>query len=193
MNEQALSVRRAIISRRSIKNFNGQPVDLEDLNDILKDALWAPNHGNRNPWRFVVAAEQGYEKMLEVLRDFAIPKWQELSEETLEKQMKKFTGPTAAVFVIVPEDARQKERLEDFAAASALLQNTMLLAWDKGIGSCWKTPGFLDNPKFREVLGAKQGERIISMLQLGYFDEEPKARPRTPIEEVITYFGQDEE
>lgn len=191
MNEQALSVREAIVSRRSIKNFNGQPVDQEDILDILDDAKWAPNHGNRNPWRFVVAAEKGYKKMLKVLREFGVPNWKDLSEEDLEKQMKKFSGAAAAVFVIVPEDVRQKERLEDFAATSIFIQNAQLLAWDRGIGTCWKTPPFLDNPKFRERLGVKQGERIISMLQFGYFDAIPKAAPRKALDELITYFDEE--
>ena len=41
--------------------------------------------------------------------------------------MKKFTGPGAAAFVIVPEDARQKERLEDYAAASMFVQTRSFL------------------------------------------------------------------
>ena len=73
-------------------------------------------------------------KFLDVLREYGVPKWNELSEEELEKQMKKFKGAGAVVFVIVPEDARQKERLEDYAAASMFIQNIHLLAWDKGIG-----------------------------------------------------------
>ncbi len=193
MNEQALSVRDAIVTRRSIKNFNGQPIDPENIAEILEDATWAPNHGNRNPWRFVVAAGKEYVKFLDVLREYGVAKWQELSEEDLEKQMKKFTGPGAVAFVIVPEDVRQKERLEDYAAASMFIQNGQLLAWDKGIGTCWKTPGFLDNPKFREQLGVKQGERIISMLQFGYFDDIPKARPRKSLDEIVTYYGREEE
>ncbi|MFD1204942.1 MULTISPECIES: nitroreductase [Sporosarcina] len=190
MNEQALSVRDAIIGRRSIKNFNGQPVDVENIMEILKDATWAPNHGVRNPWRFVVAANQEYVEFQDVLKEYGVPKWKELSDEELEKQMKKFRTPGAVVFVIVPEDPRQKERLEDYAGASMLIQNAMLLAWDKGIGTCWKTPPFLDNPKFRDELGVKNGERIISMLQFGYFDDIPKGRTRTPIEEIVTYYGE---
>ena len=85
MNAQALSVRDAIITRRSIKNFNGQPVDPENIAEILEDAAWAPNHGNRNPWRFVVAADKEYVKFLDVLREYGIPKWKELSEEDLER------------------------------------------------------------------------------------------------------------
>ena len=36
MNEQALSVRDAIVTRRSIKNFNGQPVIRKILPKYLK-------------------------------------------------------------------------------------------------------------------------------------------------------------
>ncbi|RUL52031.1 nitroreductase family protein [Lysinibacillus antri] len=190
MSEQSLSVREAIIGRRSIKKFNGQPVDREDLMQIIDDAVWAPNHQNREPWRLVVACGKELFDLHELLRNMAIPKWKELTEETLEKQMQKFTTPGAYVFVIVPEDVRQKQRLEDYAAASIFIQNIQLLAWDYGIGACWKTPDFLDAPAFREALGVKQGERIISMLQLGYFDDLPKAAERKKAKEIVTIFGQ---
>jgi len=189
MNEQSLSVRDAILQRRSVKVFNGQPVERDALMNILDDAKWAPNHGVREPWRLVVASGEELNELHTVLREFGVAKWRELSEEDLAKQMKKFTTPGAYVFMIVPEDARQKERLEDYAAASTYIQNAQLLSWDLGIGSCWKTPGFLDAPKFREALGVKQGERIISMLQFGYFDEMPKAKPRKSVEEFVTFFG----
>ena len=186
--EQSLTVRDAIIQRRSIKLFNGQPVERDILLSILDDAVWAPNHQLRQPWRFIVACGKELEDLYSVLKEFAIPKWKELSQEDLEKQMNKFTTPGGYVFVVVPEDARQKERLEDYAAASMLVQNIQLLAWDRGIGSCWKTPGYLDNPLFREALGVQSGERIISMLQVGYFDEMPKPRDRKGVEDLVTIF-----
>lgn len=192
MNEQSLSIRDAILQRRSIKNFNGQPVERETLISVLDDAKWAPNHGNREPWRLVVACGKELTELHELLREFGVPKWKELSEEDLVKNMKKFTSPGGYAFVIVPEDVRQKERLEDYAAASAYIQNAQLLAWDLGIGSCWKTPSFIDAPKFRQAMGAKPGERIISMLQFGYFDEMPKAKQRKDSEEFITFFGSTE-
>jgi nitroreductase len=191
MIEQALSVREAIVQRRSIKLFNGQPVDKDDLMEILSEASWAPNHKNREPWRFVVAVGEGLTKWQEVVKDFNMPKWKDLSPQALETQMKKLLGPGAVVVVIVPEDVRQKERLEDYAAASAFIQNAQLLAWDRGIGSCWKTPNYIEDPKIREVLGVKPGERIISLLQFGYFDVVPKGKERTPVEEKTTFFGEE--
>lgn len=189
MNGQSLSVRDAILQRRSIKKFNGQPVERDTLMAVLEDAKWAPNHGNREPWRLVVASSDELNELHAVLREFGIPKWQELPEATLSKQMKKFLDPGAYAFVIVKEDVRQKERLEDYAATSCYIQNAQLLAWDLGIGSCWKTPPFIDAPKFREIMGVKPEERIISMLQFGYYDELPKAKPRKPVEEFVTFFG----
>lgn len=189
MNEQSLSVRDAILQRRSVKVFNGQPVERETLMTVLEDAKWAPNHGNREPWRLVVACGSELTELHTVLREFGVAKWKDLSEDDLAKQMKKFVTPGAYAFVIVSEDVRQKERLEDYAATSSYIQNAQLLAWDLGIGACWKTPPFIDAPKFREALGVNKGERIISMLQFGYFDEMPKAKPRKSVEEFVTFFG----
>ncbi|WP_017379459.1 nitroreductase family protein [Paenisporosarcina sp. TG-14] len=189
MNGQSLSVRDAILQRRSIKNFNGQPVERETLLAVLEDAKWAPNHGNREPWRMVVACDKELKELHTVLRDFGVAKWKDLSEDELTKQMKKFTSAGAYAFVVVKEDVRQKERLEDYAATSSYIQNAQLLAWDLGIGACWKTPPFIDAPKFREALGINPGERIISMLQFGYYDEMPKAKPRKDVEDFITFFG----
>ena len=190
MSEQGLGVRDAIIQRRSIKKFNGQPVNREKLMEIIDDAVWAPNHGNREPWRLVVACGEEVSALHALLRDLTIPQWQDLSSEDLAKKMAPFTLPGGFVFVIVPEDVRQKERLEDYAAASSMIQNMQLLAWEKGIGSCWKTPVFLDNPKFREALNVQAGERVIAMLQVGYFDELPKAKERKTSAEIVTIFGE---
>lgn len=187
--EMTLSVKDAITQRRSIKKFNGTLVEKEVVLDILNDAKWAPNHGNREPWRVVMGAGEQLPHVLELLRDLAIPKWQELSEETLTAQMQKFTLAGAYVFMLVKEDMRQKERLEDYAAASCFLQNAQLLAWEKEIGTCWKTPGFLDHPKFREALNAEPNERVIAMLQLGHYDEAPKAKERKTVTEFVSDFG----
>lgn len=186
----SLTVQEAIKKRRSLKKMNGQRVPESKIVSILEDAVWAPNHGMRNPWRFVVAGGDRYDKIITLLRDVTIPNWAQLSEEEVTTQMQKFTQAGGVVFVLVPEDMRQKQRLEDFAAASALVQNAQLLAVAQGVGTCWKTPVFLDAPKFREAIGAKDGERVMCMLQFGYADEQPAARERKPLEEVMTLFGE---
>jgi len=183
-----MNVREAIETRRSIKKFNGQAVSKEQMKEIVEAGTWAPNHGTREPWRLVGAVGESMDRMLEAIKEVAVPKWRDMSEDELNSALTKFMQPGAVLFIVVPEDARQKERMEDFGAASAMIQNMQLAAWEMGIGSCWKTPPFIDNPKFRSTLGVKPGERIISMLQFGYFDEAPKAKSRKPAEDILEFF-----
>ncbi|GEK32805.1 nitroreductase family protein [Kurthia sibirica] len=190
MNSQSLTVKTAIRERRSIKLFNGQPVDPQDLMEIFDDAKWAPNHGNRQPWRIVLATGEGLTKLVEVIREFAVPNWKEISEDELSKKLAKFTAPGAMAIVIAAEDLRQKERLEDYAAVSSFIQNSQLLAWDRGIGACWKTPGFLEKPEFSTALNIQAGERPIALLQFGYFDVIPKEKAKKAVEEFVTIFGE---
>ena len=42
LNSQSLSVREAILERRSVGVFNKQPVDAQDILDILKAILVSP-------------------------------------------------------------------------------------------------------------------------------------------------------
>lgn len=188
MSEKSLSVKQAIRERRSIKLFNGEPVNKEEVLAIFEEAKWAPNHGNRQPWRVVLAVDEGLQKLADVIREFVVPNWKELSEEEVSKKMAKFTTPGAVAFIIMPQDLRQKERLEDYAAASSFIQNVQLLAWDEGIGTCWKTPGWLEKPEFLKALGVEAGERPISMLQFGHFDAIPNDKPKKSVEEFVTFF-----
>ncbi|SDE82266.1 Nitroreductase [Bhargavaea beijingensis] len=189
MSQQQMSVRQAVIERRSIKNFNGAPVSRDDVMAVLADSRFAPNHGKREPWRFIVGAGDNLPDVQRLIREYAIPNWRDLTEEALERQSSKFTSAGAIVFAIVREDMRQKQRIEDHMAIAAFLQNAQLLAWDKGIGTCIKTPAWLDQPDFREALGAGDGERVIGMLHFGHSDTMPKPWDHTPIEEKVTFYS----
>ena len=64
-------------------------------------------------------------------------------------------------------------------SVSAAIENLLLAAWDKGIGSCWLSApqrmGF--GPVLQERFAPDKGE-FVAMITLGYPDQEPKAPPR---------------
>lgn len=57
-----------------------------------------------------------------------------------------------------------------FSAASALIQNLQLLAWEREIGVVWKTNEYNWSTKFRKAAGVKPGEKVVGTLHMGYFD-----------------------
>ena len=64
-------------------------------------------------------------------------------------------------------------------SVSAAIENVLLAAWDKGIGSCWLSApqrmGF--GPAFQERFAPDKGE-FVAAITLGYPDQQPKMPPR---------------
>ena len=55
-----------IKSRRSIRpeSFSSRKVQLDQIELVLNNAQWAPNHGNTEPWRFTVFHSEDSRKVL---------------------------------------------------------------------------------------------------------------------------------
>jgi nitroreductase len=95
----------------------------------------------------------------------------------------KFAAIPAYLVVIQKLAADPEIRDEDYAACAALIQNFMLLAWDQGIGTAWKT--FKNDPRLRALAGLGEDEKVVGIIHIGYPDESPTSA-RSPINERIT-------
>src|SRR3954452_7508617 len=58
-----MDVEQAIRTRRTHKAYRPEPVDREQLEEILELARWAPNHNLTNPWRFRVVGPAALERL----------------------------------------------------------------------------------------------------------------------------------
>ncbi len=185
MKDTMQSISELIRERRSVKRGYIQKEVKQDLIvSLLNDAVWAPNHGLREPWRFIFISNDRKESFIEEAILSCFPKGQH------EQMWNKFNDVPAFLIVVMKTDPRQKQWDENFAATSSMLQNLQLLAWEKDLGMCWKTPNFIYDPRFYEALEIEKDEKIISMLQIGYFDKETPIpnRTRTDVKEKLTYF-----
>lgn len=169
-----------IKERRSIKRFKSDAISKEVLFELLNTAAWAPNHGLREPWRFVLFMEEGREKLAEAIMNNPAKGGKKQTPEMIHENIMKVP---VHLIVVMPEDPRQKEWEEDYAAVCTFIQNLQLAAWEKGIGTIWKTSPFIHSPYFREKMGVKPGEKIVGVIQIGYPDAIPEARSRTAIED----------
>ncbi|MNI10873.1 putative NAD(P)H nitroreductase YdjA [compost metagenome] len=177
------SLSQVVRDRRSIKgDYTDEPVPQELVLQILNDAIWAPNHGLREPWRFIFVRsedKQAFAKQLAAT----------FSADQQEKRNTYFNEPSAFLIVVMPVDPRQKQWDEDYGAVSALIQNFQLLAWEHRLGTVWKTNPQNYDPKGRALLGVQPGEKIVGFIHLGFFNEVPKAGKRTPAEEKFTVYN----
>lgn len=185
MEKTIQSISDIVRNRRSVKTgYIQKEIDKDLILSLLNDAAWAPNHGKREPWRFIFISNERKESFIEDAILPCFPKNQH------EQMWNKFKDVPAFLIAIMKTDPRQKQFEENFAATSCFIQNLQLLAWEKELGMVWKTPNFIYDPRFYAELEVEKDEKIIGMIQIGYFDTSARVpeRTRTNIKEKITFF-----
>jgi len=156
-----LSLYDLIISRRSIRQFKQEPVSRDILQKFINASRLAPSAANWQPLEFVVVDEEKIRKEV-----FTCLKW--AAYIAPEGNPKPGHEPVAYIVVLVNSEIREKGFEWDVGAA---IENLILAAWEKGIGSCWLLS--VDREKLREILNIPENYKIDSVLALGYPDENP--------------------
>ncbi|GGF62777.1 nitroreductase [Paenibacillus albidus] len=184
IHSPSAGISAAIKERRSVKLFRQEPLPKGLLEELLNVAVWAPNHGLREPWRFIAFEGEGAKFLGEAA--FSFVKRAAADPDFAVKRKEYISNIPLTLIVVMPEDPRQREWDEDYAAVSALVQNFQLAAWEKGVGTIWKTDPYIYAPEFRSRIGVKPGEKIVAMVHAGYPEAIPASRPRTEASRLLT-------
>jgi nitroreductase len=179
-----------IRSRRSIGLFNDAPVALELVHELLESAVYAPNHRLTEPWRFIILTGKGRERYAEVRRDMVLGFMKGQGEAERQQAAagtyRKFMNVPLYLMVVMSKQANAEIDAEDYAACCCVIENFLLLAWDRGLGTTWKT--FKNDTRLREYLELGENERVVGVVHVGYSAEEERAGQRKPAAERVTVF-----
>lgn len=171
-----------IRERRAVKKgYSDQVVDESLVRELLDDAIWAPTHGMRQPWRFIFVSN-------EKLPKFAKQVAATYPEERQQNREDYLNEPNAILVVVMDEPDAQKQWDENFGAAACMIQNFWLLAWEKELGVVWKTNPHIYDPKVKEILNVQDDEKIVGFIHLGYFDKQPIKKHRISVEDKFSTF-----
>jgi nitroreductase len=164
-----MDIQEALLNRRSIRKYKNQKISQENINKILKAAMYAPSAMNLQSWQFIVIDSK--EVMLEIVK--SIPYAEMLKQ-------------SVAAILVCGDTAVEKNESWLLQNCSATTQNILLSAHELGIGSCWiGIHGMVDiinNIK----LQFKLPENIlpVSLVSLGYPDESVIAEDRFKKEKI---------
>ncbi len=194
----------AIYDRRSIRKFVDKPISQKDITDIIQSGMKAPSSKNRQPWKYIVIQGSAKEEMLRVFRqgiereenDNAL-----LPESRQHIAAAKYTvdimaeAPTI-VFVVnslgesksILSELTPEERVYEICniqSISASIQNMLLAATEKGIGSLWICDIYFAYSELCKWLNSD--EQLIAAVAFGYPNEFPKERPRKKIDDIVEW------
>ena len=165
-----MDVFEAISKRRSIRKYKNDEVPDEKLQNILEVARIAPSASNRQEWKFIVVKDK----------------------ETREKLVEAAHGQQFVVEapVTIVACSTESERVMPcgqyaYTVDISIAVSFMILeAVEQGLGTCWL--GAFDEEKVRNILEIPERIRVPAMFTLGYPDENPHARPRKHLDEIVS-------
>ena len=158
----------AIEKRRSVRAYRDTPVEEDKLRRVLTAGRLSPSARNRQERKFVVVQDADRRRAVAAAAD---QPW--LAQAPVIVVVVGVT-PEAVMHCTVPTDP------VDCAIA---IDHMSLAAVAEGLGTCWI--GHFDQDACRRVLGVPSGAKIIELLPIGYPADNPPARPRRPIEEIV--------
>lgn len=193
---------KAISTRRSIRKFTEQEISEEIIEKILNAGICALSSKNRQPWSFVVVRGSAKDAMLEAMQQGV--EREETGKPVLPNSTKYIPGAkytmkimkqapiTVFVLNVLGEHNSLTTNMEDkfyemanIQSIGAAIQNMLLEATNLGLGSLWICDIYF---AYDEIVGwLNTDKQLIAAISFGYPDEEPKARPRKELKEIVEW------
>ena len=183
-----------IKSRRSIRAFTATMPSRSLISECLEAATWAPSATNRQPWEFIVLTGAALSDVnLMISENFALrmndgdafgnppeplrSRQQEIMEtlmrvatedgidhgEVFEKSLRFFDAPVAVYFVAYKSDNEQYR-----LSTAAAIENFLLAAQARGLGTCWLTVTVICQEDIKKLLAIGDDKELLAGVALGY-------------------------
>ncbi len=166
-----MDVFEAVTQRKSIRKYKDKEIEKEKLIKVLESARIAPSASNRQEWKFIVVKDENTRSRLVSAAHY-----------------QKFVGQAPVTIVACSTESErimpcgQHAYTVDLSIAVSFM---MLEATELGLGTCWL--GAFDEEAVKEILGIPSDIRVPAMFTLGYADENPVARPRKALNDIVCH------
>jgi nitroreductase len=185
--DQLIRHRRSVFPR----DYSGERVSDEIINQMLENANWAPTHKFTEPWRFVVFTGEGLKQLAAFQSEcykvvttadgtFRQDKYQSLLEKPLE---------TSHIIVIgmKRDEAKRLPEWEELGAVFCAIQNMYLTATAYGIGCYLSTGGITGFEEAKTFFGLGADDKLCGFLHIGIPKRKVPDGKRRPVEEKVKW------
>ncbi len=173
---QALIDSRQNVSPKRLVAPGPSPAELEAL---LSLAAAAPDHGQLNPWRFIIVPEAQRYRLAEVFALALIDRDPGATLEQIEAAREKAHRAPLLMVAVACLAPREPDipPLERMVSMGAAIQNLLLGAHAMGYGSGLTSGQAMASSRLRELCGLVEGEVPVCCINIGTVTRR-KAAPR---------------
>ncbi|MBK4714217.1 MULTISPECIES: NAD(P)H nitroreductase [Tenebrionibacter/Tenebrionicola group] len=155
-----------LVNRRSASRLaEPAPAD-EALENILRAAMRAPDHGTLQPWRFFLIEGEGRERFSQLLEAAALEIG--LDDKAREKaRSSPFRAPLIITVVAHCTEHHKVPRWEQVVSAGCAVAAMQMAAVAQGYNGIWRSGPWIDSPSVRSAFGCREQDSIVGFLYLG--------------------------
>lgn len=178
------AVLRFLALRRSTPALTlAEPAPSADqLADLLRLAVRAPDHGKLAPWRFIILEGSAKAEFADRLETAAITR----GDAGLAPKLAKLKVPPLAIAVISAPTQGAIPEWEQVLSAGAVCTNLLYAALAMGFGANWITDWYSYDAEAGAILGLSRDERVAAFMLIGSPRESPLERDRPALEPLVT-------
>lgn len=205
-----MEIMEAIRTRRTVREYEQNPVPMEHIRFIVEAARWAPSGWNKQARKFIVVRDpqlktQMVEEVLKKVDEILTWPAGKRKEAWIKSRLHGITvfkGAPVAIAVLYHEylDPIEKiliaqgfsfeERFKLKAApviqsVAASIQNMLLAATSLGYGTCYGTGCLIAREGIERVLGINPPWRLAAIVPVGVPKNYPKAKKRKSLQEIM--------
>lgn len=173
----------SIKHRRSVRKYTSDPIESEKLQSVLEAARLAPSGNNKQPWTFIVV--QSAQQRQAVMEACHRQTWMMTAPAFIVAVADMASRVETEPGLFLDENSPHWELKRAIRDTAIATENMLLEADAQGLGTCWV--GFFVQSEIRPVLGIPDDKFVLAVIPIGYPAEQPLARPRKPISEIVRY------
>jgi nitroreductase len=157
-----------LLSRRSVAKLKGPVPSEAELDLIFDAAVRAPDHGQLQPWRFVIVRGAAQAALADMAVDAARARNPHEPEEKLARVRGKILRAPMMIVLGTHLTAGHKvPESEQIIAAAAAGMNLLNAVHALGYGGFWVSGGPTYDPQISAALGFAAPDRILGFIHVG--------------------------
>lgn len=162
--------------------------DKDELENILRCGLTAPDHAGLRSWRFITISGTAREALGEVFERVAIEDTPDMPPEKLARiKQKPLRAPLIVVIVAtITENHPKTPEVEQVLSAGAATTLVQLAATQSGYGSHWLTGPNAYHPTVKKALGVASKDQIVGFIYIGTPPEKTQTKKRPDLAEHLS-------
>lgn len=162
----------ALHQRVSQSRLSAPAPDKTQVEILIRAAARAADHGNLQPWRFLIIEGEARAKLGQLFAQVAMAQKPDISQAELDKiKTKPLRAPMIIVVIAKCQPHPKVPEIEQTIAAGAAAQNILNASFALGLGAIWRSGEMAYDETVKQALGLISNEslreQILGFIYLG--------------------------